>query len=431
MTDSPPPSLLITPDARRRLQQRYEEAQRLRQQTPRDHRQVHELLAECLRSDPGNILYLESLLANLRQWKPTTWQTWLPGWLSGRAQSPQLSDSQTQALALLRTAPDRMLTHYRDSAVLAELAAAAGECQLEEVELVYWQEAIRRAPDDVRVLRGLAQAFSWCGRFDEALEVWRKIAAHSPDEEAEQAIDDLSRGPLSAEVVQPPTLSEVNPADLESALAAATKYAAAGDFQTAEQIVVQTQSAAGGNLRVRAAREGLQLARSEHRVEIARRRARSDSHRRASALVARIEQEHNRLEIDIFHVRSERHPDDPSLRLELARRLQKAGNFSGAIQRLEEAQADANLAPEATLLLGECWQRLRQFGKALDFYRQAVTLAEANGGPKDATLAAALYRRGVLAAAMNQPDEARGALVQLLVIDPAYKDARERLDNLG
>ena len=31
---------------------------------------------------------------------------------------------------------------------------------------------------------------------------------------------------------------------------------------------------------------------------------------------------------------------------------------------------------------------------------------------------------------MNQPAEARGAFGQLLAIDPAYKDARERLDNL-
>ncbi|MCU0879236.1 MAG: hypothetical protein MUF06_15745 [Pirellulaceae bacterium] len=429
MSDSLPLSLLITPDARRRLQQRYEEAQRLRQQAPCDHRQVHQLLAECLRADPGNILYLESLLANLRQWEPTTWRTWLPRWLGATPQS-QHSDPPTQALAQLRAAPDRLLTHYRDGAVLAELAAAAGECQLEEVELVYWQEAASRAPDDMQILRGLARALAWSGRFNEALEVWRRVAANTRDEEASLAIDDLARGPLTVEAARPPLLSEVSPSDLESALEAATNYALVGEFQTAEQILWQTQSAAGGNLRVHEAREQLQLARSEHRVEIARRRARSDSHPRAAALVGRIEQEHNRLEIDIFHVRSERHPDDLSLRLKLARRLQKAGNFSGAIQRLEEAQANPALAPEATLLLGECWQRLRQFGKALDFYRQAVTLAEARV-PPDATLAAALYRRGVLAAAMNQPDEARGALGQLLTIDPAYKDARERLDNLG
>jgi tetratricopeptide (TPR) repeat protein len=430
MTDSPLPSLLITPDARRRLQQRYEEAQRIRRQTQRDYRQVHQLLAECLRADPGNILYLESLLANLREWEPGSWRTWLPRWLR-TAQPPLAEASENQALARLREAPERLLAHHRDSAVLGELAAAAGQCQLEEIEVVYWREAVRWAPDDVQSLAGLARTLSWCGRFDEALAVWRQIPEPARDNEAAQAIEDLSRGPLSAEAADPPSLEQVNPADLESALEAASRLALAGNFEAAEQLLGQAQSAAGGNLRVHEARETLQLARSDHRLTIARRRAARDPHPRAAALVGRIEQEHNRLEIDIFHVRSERHTDDFSLRLELARRLQKAGNYSGAIQRLEEVRASPALAPAATLLLGECWQHLRQFGRALEFYRQAVELAEVQTPIQDTTLTSALYRRGVLAAAMNQPAEAREAFRRLLAIDPAYKDAHERLDNLG
>ncbi|MCI0358039.1 MAG: tetratricopeptide repeat protein, partial [Planctomycetaceae bacterium] len=135
----------------------------------------------------------------------------------------------------------------------------------------------------------------------------------------------------------------------------------------------------------------------------------------------------------IFHVRSERHPGDASLRLELARRLKMAGNYSGAIQRLEEARADERLAAEVLLELGECWQHLRQFGKALDYYRQAVELSDgASGGsrPPLATPLAALYRIGILAAAMDQPAEAKAALARLVAIDPDYKDARQRLDNL-
>jgi tetratricopeptide (TPR) repeat protein len=150
-----------------------------------------------------------------------------------------------------------------------------------------------------------------------------------------------------------------------------------------------------------------------------------------------MEQEHNRLEIDIFHLRSERHPHDQRLKFELARRLKRAGNYSGAIQRLEEALSDPLLAAEVNLELGECWQHLRQFGKALGYYRSAVELAgNGSGGSRPpladsrTTLLTPLYRIGVLAAAMNEPAEARAALTRLLVIEPAYKDARERLDKL-
>src|SRR5262245_10707917 len=86
MSGVPPQSLLITPDLRRRLQQRYEEAQRLAARHRPDFRRIHELLAECIRADPGNILYLDALFANLRRREVTQgeswwWQKW---WSSGK-----------------------------------------------------------------------------------------------------------------------------------------------------------------------------------------------------------------------------------------------------------------------------------------------------------------------------------------------------------
>jgi tetratricopeptide (TPR) repeat protein len=220
----------------------------------------------------------------------------------------------------------------------------------------------------------------------------------------------------------------LDPAGIAKALDAATRLQDAGSFPEAEVLLRQVQAAGGGDLRVLQALEALRLAQSAYRIEIAKRRAAADAHPKAQSLVGRLEQEHNRLEIDIYHLRSERHPDDLSLRLELARRLKKAGNYSGAIQRLEEARAERALAAAVLLELGECWQHLRQFGKALELYREAAQSGLA--GKHQNILVAALYRIGVLAAAMDQPAEAKSALTRLLAIDPGYKDARQRLDKL-
>src|SRR5207244_839486 len=76
MSGPSPHSLLITPDLRRRLQQGYEEAQRLSAQSRPDFRRIHELLAECLRADPGNILYLDALFANLRRREAAGGESW-------------------------------------------------------------------------------------------------------------------------------------------------------------------------------------------------------------------------------------------------------------------------------------------------------------------------------------------------------------------
>ncbi len=430
---------------------------RLAAQRPCDHARAHELLAECLRTDPGNILYLDELFANLRRWNPKAARSWLPGWLRGARHMQSSANDAATSAELLRAAPELLREGYDDARLLGRLAAAAGECNLDEAELIYWWDAALVAPEDAGSLRGLARCLTRCGRFEEALESWRRLAAAAPDDEAAQAVDDLARPPEEAEQVVKATDSiAADVTNVDSAIQTAERLQRLGQFAEADELLRRVLSAAGGDLRVHEALETLQMARAAHQVEIARRRAASDEHPAAQSLVGRLAQELNRLAIDLYHVRSERHPDDLPLRLELARRLKRAGNYSGAIQRLEEARAltettaDNSLAAEVLLELGECWQHLRQFDKALDFYRQAVecgpTVPVGHEARLDdlhrtsdedhrttfqrTTLLAALYRIGVLAAAMNNPAEAKAALTRLVALAPDYKDARQRLDNL-
>jgi len=204
----------------------------------------------------------------------------------------------------------------------------------------------------------------------------------------------------------------------------------AGDFAAAEQCLAQAQAASGADLDLIQLREDLRLAQSEHRLMIARRRATSDPHPKAQALVGRLADEHNRVEIEILNMQVERLPGMAEPRVELARRLKRAGNFSGAMQRLDEALRLRPDDPTILIVLGECWQHLRQFGKALEFYEQAVVRSESIA-PTDDAAKLARYRAAVLAAALGQADFAREHFRAILVADPDYKDTRERLDKLG
>lgn len=398
MSDPPPASLLITPDLRRRLQQRYDEARQLAAATRADRRRVHELLAECVRADPGNILYLQAMLANLRELPTEPDWSWLGKWWGAKKSATQesVADTQYSVLstqdAVLRAAPELLLKGHQNSDLLSQLAEAAGTCNLDESELLYLHEAKRIAPNDAAVLRQLARALTRQGRFEEAVPLWSAVLSLDPDAEATQAVEDL-------------------------------KFAA--HLEGADDDLTRAQHAAGADLRILEKVEQQLIERSQQRIDIARARAAADPHPKAQRLVGEFEKEHNRLLIDIYHLRAERLPQDAGVRIELARRLKQAGNYSGAIQRLEEA---AKLSPEdadVLIELGENWQHLRQFGKALDYYRQAAALAH-----ETEALALALYRAGVLAAAMQQNDEAREHLQRLIGLDPAYKDARQRLDNL-
>jgi len=386
------------------------------QQQPVDHARVQELLAECLGADPGNILYLNSTLANLRQWQPRTSAKkvgWLTGWswFGGGApgtgsMSNEYSVLSTQYLAdepidervsirLLRSAPDLLHRAPNDPDLLLGLAAACAACDFNQAEVRYLHAAIEAAPNDARSLRMLARTLTRQGHFDEAAQQWHKLHTLAPDAEAQQAVADLQ---------------------------------AATNYESADRLLAEAGAAGGENLAIRREREDLRLSRAEQQVAIARRRAASDTHPQAQSLVTRLEAELLRQEIEILHLRCERLPGEISVRLELARKLKQAGNYSAAIQRLEEARSDPALAAEVLLELGECWQHLRQFEKALDLYRQATGAAEKSAEPRP--LVAALYRSGVLAAAMQKKSEARAALTQLVAIEPSYKDARERLDKL-
>ena len=397
-------SLLITPDLRRQLQQRYEEAERQAAGATPDFGRIHQLLAECVRADPANQLYLDALLANLRRWRPkrSWWAAWLRRWPWASAAAESGADRlpgtpysvPSTQYRELQAAPARLLSQPDDPGLFRQLAAAAGDSDFGEVELRYWRSALAIDPAHVESRRGLALALTRQGHFQQAAAAWQDLAGHAPTQaEAQAALTDL----------EPQTEQR---------------------FDEQERELAEAQAAGGSPLKILAERENLQLARAEHRLQAARRRAASDPHPRAQLLVQRLAAESGRLEIEILHLRCERLPGDWQVRLELARRLKQAGNFSGAVQRLEET---ARIHPgEAAVLteLGECWQHLRQFAKALEHYRQAIAASSGDA----ATLA--LYRAGVLAGAMGQTSEARQFFARLVAIDPAFKDARERLDKL-
>src|SRR5262245_21873825 len=364
MSAVPPQSLLITPDLRRRLRQRYEEAQRLLALPTPDFRRIHGLLAECMRADPGNTLYLDALLAHLRRREANRgeswWQKW---WRSGKATDKGKSASAaTAGYSVLQTAPDVLWRQPNDIGQLKRIALAACELDFDEVELRYLQLAREVEPDDVETLQMLARALTRQGRFEDGLGPWFAVLALNPDDrEAQQAIEDLRGTGLYVQMASESQQSVTQEVDGVTLARRAQSLQEVGDFAAAEAYLAEAQAASGGDLNILALREELRIRRSEQRLEVAKRRAASDPNPRAQRLMGRMIDEHERLEIEIFNARAERLPADATVRIELARRLKQSGNFSGAVQRLDEALRLRPDDPAALLELGECWQQLRQF----------------------------------------------------------------------
>src|SRR5678815_406855 len=173
MPDSLPP---VTPAQRQRLQKLWEEARGFIARQPRqpeDAERIHKLLVECVATDPGNTVYLDALLMNLRELAPknrvgsSTWAFLMPksGAIARRYLKEFPAGGPAKALALgpaaLRDSGRRFLD------VLTVLATACGELDLPQAEIRYLQECLHWFPDE-DVTMGLARALLRQGRFDEA-----------------------------------------------------------------------------------------------------------------------------------------------------------------------------------------------------------------------------------------------------------------------
>jgi tetratricopeptide (TPR) repeat protein len=215
-----------------------------------------------------------------------------------------------------------------------------------------------------------------------------------------------------------------NPADVASYVALAELWTGEGRHSEAERILTRALAASGGDLKVRELLENAQIRRARAQLAIAENRAVTFKTAEAAELAAKLRADLNRLELEVFDARCQRYPEEPGLKYELGVRLKRAGNYTEAINYLTQGQADPRHRAAATLELGECFQQLRQYTKALEHYVTAAGSAEED--PERRKLA--LYRAGVLAHGLKDAASAVKYLSQLVEMDAQYKDAADRLD---
>lgn len=397
----------------------------------KDVQKIHELLSECVVADPGNTVYLDAFLMHLRSLRqlPRSWRSFfrIPFFARRGDIHPNNLLNPDIFRGLLQD-----LSALADDQYPATLRAFATGCSLRdlpEAEIRYLREALHFAPGDHKGLRQLARALMTQGRFDEARSTFTRLKELSGEPQEVAYLLTILDGPVSHVISRKevPSPSEGGNSAAEL-LALATHYSEFHQFDEAEAAAAKALSLSGGDLFVREQVEGISLARLKNNVAIARRLVEHDPSPAHQQTLRRWEEELGRLELATLHARSERFPQDAGLKLEVAIRLKRAGNYSGAIQRLEEIATDHSLRPSVLIELGECWQHLRQFDKAQGLYTQAITAAEEHNQADPLHLA--LYRAGSLAAAMQRTAEAKVWLARLVTLAPDFKDAAQRLRQL-
>lgn len=364
--------------------------------------------------DPGNLLYVQGTIDTAAQLVPMRWQLlarfrrWiLLGEVEKAAQEPR------QLLALAPRVAELAMDHVP---TLLSLAMAAAEVDLAVVGALYARAAQRAAEGDAKIEAEVASTLRKLGLFDDA--AGSLPIAIRPD---------LAPGaPVSNSPAPPHTRDEY--------LTRAEQLVSAEQFDEAQRVLAEAQSAHGSDLAIRHAAEEVILAKSRHRLSLAKLEHESAPGEITAKLVAELAADLAREEIRVFGSRAERHPGDRSHALRLGEALARAGNHRQAITWLETASLDPAQKALAQTLLGESLQSLKLFEKAVASYRLAVAASEPNppdiNHSEESTWARCRYRLAVLLAAMNAEREALDLLEEVARLQPGYKQTSGHLDKL-
>ena len=462
----------LTAASRQRLQKVFEHGQRCAEKQDFDY--ANKLLTQCVVEDPGNLVYLQSFLANLQKKYGDNQKGSRLAGLKIKSKRSSLNKAAAKGdwEAALQAACAALALNPWDIATLLALASGYEELRSDECELYCLRCALSADAKNTDVNRQAGLALQRMGQFDQAIACWQRVKLQLPqDEQARQEIARLSveqtidkggydpallAGSQEGEAV--PTVSiaqlaknaepvddrplEVRlqaavadaPTEAENYVQLASHYLREQRFDEAEKLLGEGLSACGsGDLQIRTRLEDVQLRRVAHQLALAEQRYEQDPSEEAQELVHRFRVQANQVELETYAMRGQRDPSNLRLKFELGLRLKRAGKVKEAISSLQAARTDSKRGVVILLELGECFQHIEQYKLALSHYEQAIeALAEGDLGESEAEIyRKALYRAAVLATGMQELDRAERHLSTLAALDFGYRDVAERLDKIA
>jgi tetratricopeptide (TPR) repeat protein len=450
-----PTTAQLSPAERSRLSQCF---QRGNQNAATNLDYAIEMFSQCVLGDPGNAIYLQSLMAVLKKKhgaKKTgglsgLWPTSKAGGLKKFADKAQWREVIRQGVEILKVAPSDHVVHLA-------MADACGQLQLHDAQRVYLKSALDAAPADPEVNRQCARFLANHGEFDQAIACWVRVAnVKALADEAQREIARLQvektivaghgmtgRAPAAGAKAAAPGQQaaapvdriaalrqaiEAKPSDIESYLELADLLERDSGMEEAEAVLVKALAASGNDLKVREHLEDRQLRWARHRVHVAEQRVQTEDTAGNREMLERLKAAQIKHEVEIYSARSARYPENLTWRYELAMRLKAAGNHVEAIRHFQDVLQDPRRKGGVSLELGECFQKIKQYQLAM---RNYVTAVESLTDREAELRKRALYRAGVLAAGLDDRDSAQKYLGTLAGLDFGYRDVAQRLDKLA
>jgi tetratricopeptide (TPR) repeat protein len=196
------------------------------------------------------------------------------------------------------------------------------------------------------------------------------------------------------------------------------------EFDKAGEVLKEALAATGGDVNIREFSEDNDLMNFRHQLELAKSVAADDE--AGQKRIASLKRELLLREIEIYSSRIERYPNDARFKFELGKRFMQVKEYKKAIPLLQQATVDQRRAPAALVLLAKSFLAEKQPKLA----RAQLERACEKLNPHDDrdTFCEAHYILGRLCEEAGDRDDAEHHYSEVLSVDYAYKDARQRLE---
>jgi tetratricopeptide (TPR) repeat protein len=198
------------------------------------------------------------------------------------------------------------------------------------------------------------------------------------------------------------------------------------EFEQANAVLKQALDATGGDVNIREILENSDLKRLRHEIELGKAVAADDEAGQKN--IGRLKRELLLREVEVFSSRVDRYPTDARFKHELGKRYMQLKEFKKAIPLLQQATVDQRREAEVLVLLAKCFLAERQQKLARAQLEKAVEKLNPHDNPE--TYCEAHYILGRLCEDAGDRDDAEHHYGQVLGVNYAYKDARDRLESM-
>jgi len=443
----------ISPEKRERLQQLFVRGNE--QMSKAGYEYADFYFSDCVLQDPGNPIYAQTFLANLRKKHGEKKKTTRSIFAIGK----QIAVDSKKLESVFKVGIETLKSNPWDVETLISTGKACEDLGYHKSAIVYFQSAVDADPNHVGANTVCCEALRESADYDGALACVQRILQQRPDDldmrkllfnlSAEKAIhrgkyaSGVSRDTLESTGTAIPENEDVmgrtlsveeqierritkNPQDTANYVELAQYYYKQSDFAKAEETYVKAVDVSNN---APAMVERL-LEAQKKRLHAEARRLKNEYERHPQddlkALFFSTRSQYKAKSMELVQYRIKHHPNHVGYHYDYGILLQKSEQVKEAIAEFQIAKADKFLAGASLLELGRCFQMIRQYKLAMTHYQEAITTLEPGEDKKKA-----LYLAMKLAVGLEDYTLAEEYGHQLAAIDFSYRDLADILNQIS